>query len=235
MRTKAGWRGTAQRFQALTTRCVSFVCVVGKDFSRILHQLPGRSRRLCFHRVELSQSGTMKGMFSISVETAEITRPLSNGATRVRFRAMDEEDKPAAIFLCCVEPPNAFERILRESYITVCSVEDLAEYPVGVSAIEEVDPAEFPADTFLYVAYENKVYVRSADETGQPVWTIYAPVAGKRPNVHTHKLPFFRRSAIDIILPNRSFVLEAVEWIEEAAKRLTKDMQDIEKLKPIEP
>ena len=170
-------------------------------------------------------------MFNISVQLAPITRALSNGAVRVVFRARDEHDEPAAIFLCCVEPPNAFERILRESFITICSVEDLAEYPVGVSAVEEVDPSLFEADTFLYAAQENKVYVRSADTAGQPVWALYEPTAsGKRPNVHTHKLPFFRRSAIDVILPHRSFVVDAVGWIETAAKTLAKDLKDIENL-----
>ena len=173
-------------------------------------------------------------MFVISVETAAITRPLSNGATRVLIRARDTYDNPAAIFLCCVEPPNAFEQILRESFVTICSVEDLAEYPVGVSAIEEVDPAGFSADTFLFAAQENKIYVRSADGAGQPVWKAYShESAGKRPNVHTHKLPFFRRSAIDIILPNRAFVMEAVEEMEKAARVLAKDMEDIERLKPL--
>jgi len=174
-------------------------------------------------------------MFSISVETAAIKRALSNGATRVIFRARDADDKPAPIFLCCVEAPNAFTRTLRESFITVCSVEDLAEYPVGVSDPNEVDPGEFPADTLLYNAQGNRVYVRSADETATPVWTPYRPVEGKHPNVHTHKLPFFRRSAIDIILPHRSYVLEAVEWVQYAAKVLAKDMEDIEQLKPYNP
>jgi len=172
-------------------------------------------------------------MFVISVETAAIQRPLSNGATRALFRARDEAGEPAPIFLCCVEPPNAFERILRESFMTICSVEDLAEYPVGVSVIEEVDPKVFPADTLLFAAQENKVYVRSSDEMDVPVWCPYRPASGRQPNVHVHKLPFFRRSAIDIILPNRRFVMEAVEWIDEAAKRLAKDMADIEQLRPL--
>jgi hypothetical protein len=174
-------------------------------------------------------------MFAISAETAAIQRPLSNGATRVIVRARDEKDCPAAIFLCCVEPPNAFEQILRESFVTICSVEDLMEYPVGVSSVEEVAPHEFRADTFLFDAQENSIYVRSADHLDQPVWKLYDPVHGKRPNVHTHKLPFFRRSAIDIILPNRAYVMEAVEWIKQAVQRLAKDLEDIERLKPYNP
>jgi hypothetical protein len=173
-------------------------------------------------------------MFSISVETASIQRPLSNGATRVVFRARDEEGKPAAIFLCCVEPPDAFDRKLRESFITVCSVEDLAEYPVGVSDVSEVPPVEFPVDTFLFDVQKNKIFVRSEDLSGQLVWEPYKP-SGKQPNVHTHKLPFFRRSAIDIILPNRGYVVEAIEWIKHAAVVLKKDMADIEKLKTFTP
>jgi hypothetical protein len=170
-------------------------------------------------------------MFEISVQTAPIKRPLSNGATRVIFRARDENDEPAAIFLCCVEPPNSFERILRESFVTICSVEDLAEYPVGVSSVKEVNPGEFEADTFIFDAQENSIFVRSEDAAGQPVWTPYQPDSGKRPNVHTHKLPFFRRSAIDVILPNRAFVMEAIEWIKQAALRLEQDLSDIEKLR----
>lgn len=173
-------------------------------------------------------------MFVISVETAAIQRPLSNGATRAVFRARDAEDNPAPIFLCCAEPPNAFEQRLRESFVTICSVEDLAEYPVGVSDVSEVDPGEFPADTFLFDAQKNKIYVRSEDMSGQPVWEPYQPVSGRHPNVHTHKLPFFRRSAIDIILPNREYVMEAVQWIKQAAVRLEKDMADIEQLKHYE-
>ena len=170
-------------------------------------------------------------MFTISVETAPIKRPLSNGATRVIFRARDEKEEPAAIFLCCVEPPNSFERTLRESFITICSVEDLAEYPIGVSSVEEVPPDEFAADTFVFDAQKNSIHVRSEDAAGQPVWKPYHPVDGKRPNIHTHKLPFFRRSAIDVILPNRAFVMEAVEWIQQAAARLGQDLLDIEQLK----
>jgi hypothetical protein len=170
-------------------------------------------------------------MYTILVETAPIKRPLSNGATRVVFRARDENEAPAAIFLCCVEPPNSFEQILRESFVTICSVEDLAEYPVGVSSVEEVPPGEFEADTFVFDAQQNSIYVRSEDATGQPVWTPYQPASGKRPNVHTHKLPFFRRSAIDVILPNRALVMEAIEWIKQAAARLEQDFLDIEKLR----
>ena len=171
-------------------------------------------------------------MFSISVEAAAIQRPLSNGATRVIFRAKDATAQPAPIFLCCVEPPNAFEQRLRESFVTICSVEDLVEYPVGVSSVAEVPPEDFPVDTFLYDAQQNKIYIRSADDAMQPEWVPYLP-SGKKPNVHTHKLPFFRRSAIDIILPNRAFVMETVEWLQQAVNVLAKDMEDIEKLKPL--
>jgi hypothetical protein len=170
-------------------------------------------------------------MFVISVETAAIQRPLSNGATRVLFKARDENENYAPIFLCCVEPPNAFDQTLRESFITICSVEDLAEYPVGVSSIEEADPSEFPMETFLFDAQKNNIYIRSVNESDQPVWLDYRSVHGRHPNVHTHKLPFFRRSAIDIILPDRAFVVEAVEWVRQAARRLEKDMADIEKLR----
>ena len=171
-------------------------------------------------------------MYTISVETAPIKRPLSNGAPRVIFRARDEKEEPAAIFLCCVEPPNSFQKVLRESFITICSVEDIAEYPVGVSSIEEVPLNEFAADTFIFDAQQNCIYVRSEDAAGQPVWRPYQPTSGKRPNVHTHKLPFFRRSAIDVILPNRAFVMEATCWIKQAAARLAQDFLDIEQLKP---
>jgi hypothetical protein len=170
-------------------------------------------------------------MYTISVETVPIKRPLSNGATRVIFRARDEHEEPAAIFLCCVEPPNSFQKVLRESFVTICSIEDIAEYPVGVSSVEEVSPSEFAADTFVFDAQQNSIYVRSEDVAGQPVWKPYQPEGGKRPNVHTHKLPFFRRSAIDVILPNRAFVMEAVEWIKQAASRLEQDLLDIEKLR----
>jgi len=173
-------------------------------------------------------------MFSISVETAAIKRPLSNGATRVVFRAKDAEGNPAPIFLCCVEPPNAFEQIMRESFITVCSVEDLAEYPVGVSSVEEVPPEDFPLGAFLFDAQQNMVYVRSNEITGQAEWQRYQP-AGKKPNVHTHKLPFFRRSVIDVILPNREYVMETIECLRRAADRLAQDMIDIETLKPLDP
>jgi hypothetical protein len=183
----------------------------------------------------MSKCAKIKTMFVLSVETAAIPRPLSNGATRVVIRARNGNDCPAAIFLCCVEPPNSFEKVLRESFVTICSVEDLAEYPVGVSSINEVPSACYPADSFLFDAQENKIYVKSADALEQPVWKPYEPTDGKSPNVHTHKLPFFRRSAIDIILPNRAYVMEAVEWIKQAAERLAKDMEDIEKLKPYHP
>ncbi|MDR3233435.1 MAG: hypothetical protein LBT46_07215 [Planctomycetaceae bacterium] len=167
---------------------------------------------------------------AVLTQLAEVKRPLSPGASRVVFQARDEDGQPAAVFLCSIEPPNAFEQVMRESFVTVCSVEDMVEYPVGVSSVEEIDPSEFAADTFLYAAQENRVYVRSVNDLEEPAWIPYKP-QGKQPNVHTHKLPFFRRSTIDIILPNRDFVKQSIEWIKTAVRRLEKDQADLEELK----
>jgi hypothetical protein len=169
-------------------------------------------------------------MINVTLEVAPMKRPLSPGAVRTVIHAKDENDQPAAVFLCSIEPPNSFERVMRESFVTVCSVEDMVEYPVGVSSIIEVDPVEYEQGVFLYAAQANKVYIRDEEE-GQPVWKPYCP-EGKHPNVHTHSLPFFRRSTIDIILPHRDFVLQSLEWIRDAVKRLEKDQQDLEQLKP---
>jgi hypothetical protein len=169
-------------------------------------------------------------MISVTVEIAQIKRPLSNGATRALFHAKDEGGHPAAIFLCSLEPPNSFERTMRESFVTVCSVEDIVEYPVGVSSITEVDPADFTLETLLYSSQENKIYIRGEKDSA-PAWVPYRP-EGKQPNVHTHKLPFFRRSTIDVIFPHRSFVMQSIEWIQDAVKRLEKDWKDLEELRP---
>jgi hypothetical protein len=170
-------------------------------------------------------------MISVTVETAAVKRPLSNGATRVLFRAEDENGLPAAIFLCSIEPPNSFERSMRESFVTVCSVEDIVEYPVGVSSITEVNPADHEDGVFLYSSQENKIYVRGEKENA-PAWLPYQPPEnGKQPGVHTHKLPFFRRSTIDVVLPHRDFVIQSLDWIREAVKRLEKDWKDIEELR----
>jgi hypothetical protein len=162
--------------------------------------------------------------------------PHHPGQVRARFRAVEKENEddengtPAAVFLCCVEPPDSFRRKMRESFQTVCSVEDLAEYPVGVSTVEEVDPASQEEGTFLYAVQENKIYVRSPSEPGPPAWLPYAPAPGGLPvNVHSHKLPFFRRSAIDIILPSRRFVRYAVEEIKNAIRELERDRADLER------
>jgi hypothetical protein len=167
-------------------------------------------------------------MIRLETKMLPLKRLLSPGQTRVLIRAVDAEDKPVALFLCGVEPPNSFERRMRESFHTICSVEDLAEYPVGVSSIREIDPASVEEGVFLYSAQENIVYVRSV-QRGLAVWIPFRPKPENlKPNVHSHKLPFFRRSAIDIILPNREFVSRAIGWIEEAVKRLEKDMHDLE-------
>ena len=167
-------------------------------------------------------------MIRLDVQTLPLKRPLSPGQTRVLIRAVDVNDKPVAVFLCGVEPPNAFERRMRESFHTICSVEDMAEYPVGVSCVNEVDPASVEEGVYIYCAQENTVYVRSR-ERGKAAWIPYRPEPEHlKPNVHSHKLPFFRRSAIDIILPNREFVSQAIGWIEEAVNRLEKDMHDLE-------
>lgn len=170
-------------------------------------------------------------MIRLSIRAAEVRRPASPGQTRVVIRALDEQDRPVALFLCCVEPPNSFERRMRESFQTVCSLEDMAEYPVGVSAIDEADPADWEPGIHLYSAQENLVYVRGKDSRGRPEWHPYPPKSGwPGPNVHGHKLPFFRRSTIDIILPNRDFVVQSIEWIKRAVRRLEKDRLDLEQL-----
>jgi hypothetical protein len=174
-------------------------------------------------------------MIRLSVMTAEVKRPLSPGQTRVVIRARDENDWPVALFLCGIEPPNTFERRMRESFHTVCSVEDMAEYPVGVASPEEVDPQTCEPGVLLYAVQENAVYVRSGDENDIPAWMPYRPEPEqKAPNVHAHKLPFFRRSEIDIILPNRDFVVRSIEWISRAVRRLEQDQHDLEQLKPYE-
>ena len=174
-------------------------------------------------------------MIALKVQTAEVKHPLSPGQTRAVIRAYDDtDDKPAAIFLCCVEPPNSFERHMRESFQTVCSVEDIAEYPVGVSSISEIDPATQQIGSYLYAAQENKVY-RVSEIGMKPAWVVYQPSPGEySPNVHSHKLPFFRRSTIDIILPSRDFVVQAIGWIEQAVRQLNKAFDDLAKLKTYE-
>ena len=168
-------------------------------------------------------------MIRIEVETLPLKRPLSPGQTRVLFRAISERDRPVAVFLCGVEPPNSFERRMRESFHTVCSVEDMVEYPVGVSSVSEVDPASQEEGVFLYCAQENVVYVRSKDKQGHAAWIPYKVRAENlKPNVHSHKLPFFRRSEIDIILPNREFVSQAIGWVKDAVALLEKDMAELE-------
>ncbi len=168
-------------------------------------------------------------MIRLQIRTAEVRRPVSPGQTRIVIRAVDADDRPVAVFLCGVEPPNSFERRMRESFHTICSVEDMAEYPVGVSSVREVDPASVEEGVYLYCAQENVVYVRIRDHRQQAAWEPYKPKPENlKPNVHSHKRPFFRRSAIDIILPNREFVSRAVGWIEDAVKRLEKDIHDLE-------
>lgn len=170
-------------------------------------------------------------MIRLEIETLPLKRVLSPGQTRVIFRAIDGNDRPIALFLCGVEPPNSFEHRMRESFHTICSVEDMAEYPVGVSCVSEVDPVGLEEGLFLYCAQENVVYVRSRDRRDRAVWTPYRPKPENlKPNVHSHKLPFFRRSAIDIILPNREFVSHAIGWIEDAIALLEKDMQELKML-----
>ncbi len=53
-------------------------------------------------------------MIRIEVETLPLKRPLSPGQTRVLIRAVDSGGRPVAVFLCGVEPPNSFERRMRE-------------------------------------------------------------------------------------------------------------------------
>lgn len=174
-------------------------------------------------------------MIRLSIRTAEVKRPFSPGQTRVVIRAVDEQDRPVALFLCCVEPPNSFERRMRESFQTVCSIEDMAEYPVGVSSIDEADPKDWEPGVCLYSAQENLIYIRSKEHNGRPAWHPYVPKPGHPvPNVHSHKLPFFRRSTIDIILPNRDFVVQSIEWIKQAVRRLEKDRLDLELLEHYE-
>jgi hypothetical protein len=170
-------------------------------------------------------------MIRLQIQTAAVRRLLSPGQTRVVIRAVDEQDRPTAIFLCCVEPPNSLEQRLRESFHTVCSVEDMTEYPVGVSCVREIDPKTADEGVFLYCVQENIVYVR-ARSGGKAVWIPYKPKPENlKPNVHTHTFPFFRRSTIDIILPNRDFVVQAIGWIEEAVKQLEQDFCNLEQLK----
>ena len=181
-------------------------------------------------------------MIRLKIHTAAVKCPLSPGQTRTVIYAYEpdidpetgaemDDGTPAAIFLCGIEPPNSFERRFRESFHTVCSVEDMVEYPVGVSTIDEADAAEVEPGTFLYAAQENRIYVSTLNEDGVLQWLPYqAPPEGKEPNRHTHKLPFFRRSKIDIILPCRDFVVQSIAWIEEAAKRLEEDFASLEKL-----
>lgn len=98
-------------------------------------------------------------MIRLQVRTAEVRHPLSPGQTRVVIRAVDADDRPVAVFLCGVEPPSAFERRMRESFHTICSVEDMAEYPVAVSCVREIDPVSVEEGVYLYDAQENVVYV----------------------------------------------------------------------------
>jgi len=174
-------------------------------------------------------------MIRLHVQTAEVRRPVSPGQTRVVIRATGENDVPVAVFLCGVEPPNSFERRMRESFHTICSVEDMAEYPVGVSGLHEADPKKSEQGFLLYNVQENVVYVRELDAARKPAWLPYHPRhENLNPNVHSHKLPCFRRSTIDIILPHRDFVVQAIGWIEEAVRQLEKDMGDLERLKNYE-
>lgn len=176
-------------------------------------------------------------MIRIEVQTAEVRRPISPGQTRVVLRASDEQGRPQAVFLCGVEPPNSFERRMRESFHTICSVEDMVEYPIGVSSVLEIDPRGVETGTMLYCAQENTVYVcqkNRGDEEHH--WQPFvARNENLNPNVHSHKLPFFRRSAIDVILPHRDFVVRAIDWIEKAVRLLEKDLRDLERLKSYEP
>jgi len=174
-------------------------------------------------------------MISLKIQTAQVKRPLSPGQTRVVIRAADENEEPVAVFLCCVEPPNSFERRMRESFMTVCSVEDMVEYPVGVSSVHEINPESQEEGIKLYCAQENVIYVRGFDDQDEPAWIPYKPpTGGLKPNVHTHTLPFFRRSTIDIILPCRDFVVQAVGWIEDAVAQLERDQKNLELLKDYE-
>jgi hypothetical protein len=171
--------------------------------------------------------------YKITVKHVQIKRPTSPGATRVQFIAENVDGTPAHIFLCSVQPPNTYEQRYREAFETLCSVEDMFEYPVGVSHVSEIDPATQPENTFMYDAQENRVYIRTKNVNDIPVWKPYiATGTSLQPNVHTHKMPFFRRSVIDIIVPNRLFVDKCVKWISDAAKMLKKDLLLVEKFDP---
>ena len=171
-------------------------------------------------------------MIRLHFRTAQVQRPMTPGQTRLIVQAVDEQDEPCAIFLCGIEPPNTLQRRMRESFHTVCSVEDMAEYPAGVACVQEVDPQTVDEGTFLYSVQENIVYERGTGSAGQPDWVPFRPRAENlNPRFHSHTLPFFRRSVIDIILPNREFVVQAVGWIEDAARQLEQDFIDLEKLK----
>jgi hypothetical protein len=175
----------------------------------------------------------MEPEISVKVEVASVTRKMSPGQCRVVLTAT-KHGEPAPIFLCCVEPPDIYARRMRESFYSICSVEDLAEYPAGVSSVEEVDPATVDEGVLLYAAFDNCVYIR-ATENGNPVWKPYKAHNGQnQPNVHTNKLPFFRKHRIDIILPNRDQVFEHLENIKRMILLLEQDLYDFEQLKHIE-
>ena len=185
-------------------------------------------------------------MIKLKIHTAAVKRPMSPGQTRTVIHAYEPDfhpetgaelpdGTPAAIFLCGIEPPNSFERRFRESFHTVCSVEDMSEYPIGVSTIDEADAGLCEPGVFLYAAQENRIYINTFNPDEGLQWVPYqTPIDGKEPNRHTHKLPFFRRNTIDILLPCRDFVDQAIGWIEDAAKRLEKDFADLEKFKRYE-
>jgi hypothetical protein len=165
----------------------------------------------------------MSERYQFTVRITSLKRSLNHGVVRAVITAEEQDENgkmiPAAIFLCCVEPPDAFSHRMRESFITVASVEDLAAYPSAVSSIDEVDAAEHSEGALLYAVQENKVYKQSGGE-----WVAYIPERSeKMPNVHSHKLPYFRRSVIDIILPNRLFVNQAMESIRIGGERLELD------------
>jgi hypothetical protein len=172
----------------------------------------------------------MANTYTLTVNVKPILRPTSPGATRVQFAAENADKTPAHIFLCSVQPPDTYGQKYREAFETICSVEDMFEYPVGVSSVKEVDPASIAINTFLYDAQENRVYIRTNNINDVPQWELYhAPPNGMQPNVHTHKPPFFRRSVIDIIVPNRLFVDKCIGWIERAIKMLKRDLELVEK------
>lgn len=174
-------------------------------------------------------------MIRLRFRVARVRRPLSPGQTRLIVGASDDNGMPVALFLCGVEPPDIFSRRMRESFHTICSVEDMAEYPAAVSCVREVDPQTAERGVLLYSVQENVVYVRDCDGNRNPVWRPYEPrPENLNPNVHSHKLPFFRRSTIDIVLPNRDFVDQAVGWIGQAVRQLEKDMLDLDHFKSYE-